>query len=413
MKSHLIKTMLIFFVLVLNAAAGEWDNAAFLTVERAGASAVVWQNKIYVFGGKSINNSVLNSVEIYDPTTMMWDSTIVAPFSQPRYNAGAVIWDNKIYLLGGRTINDVLANVEIYDPAQNTWTTAQDLRKAREGHSACAFNDRIYAIGGQKGHYELIDEIEWFDAGKQDWEAAIFDLPHERSAHFSAVYDDEYFMFGGYYWGLTKSIYKARRDSSGYVWENIGELSEPRAYGSTARIDSLIFIIAGETSEGKTNLVEIFNAKTGELTRGDDMNMSHSGMATAVLNNQIYALGGYEAYSNNPIRHVHRYTPNLTAVSENDHIVRDNALHISTFPNPFRDHLKISITSPQEQLTQAVVVNSRGQFIRKLTLLKHIGDVITEWDGRDQNGRDVASGVYLIIVETNTKTKVQKVTYVK
>ncbi|MCA9731867.1 MAG: T9SS type A sorting domain-containing protein [Deferribacteres bacterium] len=406
---------LLVLLAVLNSqiVAGTWDNAAFLNIPRAGASAISWQGKIYVFGGKSLNYSVLNTVEIYDRNTGIWDASYAAPFHQARYNASTVLWNDKVYLLGGRTINDVLKNVEVYDLVQNTWTDAHDLRIPREGHSACFFNDRIYAIGGQDKDAQLVESIEWYDNTKDNWEDAVFELPYARSAHFSAVYANDYFMFGGYYWGLTKYIYKAQLGYNGYEWQQIGELSEPRAYGATAQIDSLIFIIGGETHDDKTNLVEIFNVKTGELTRGDDMNMSHSGMATAVLDNQIYSIGGYEKGSNVPINHVHRYTFLTDSVNDGGIENVDVELSASAYPNPFSSRVRLLVDSATNKSVEVTIFNARGQAIRCISGSRNGNRMVINWDGEDTNGNLVPAGIYFAVVRAGKLTKTVKLTYVK
>ncbi|KAA3660185.1 MAG: T9SS C-terminal target domain-containing protein [Calditrichaeota bacterium] len=406
------KLLILLAVLYSQIFAGEWDNAAFLKTPRAGASAISWNGKIYIFGGKSLNNNILNTVEIYDPNTGSWDESAAAPFHQARYNASAVLWNDKVYLLGGRTIKDVLKDVEVYDLAQNKWSAAHDLRNPREGHSACFFNERIYAIGGQDKDSQLVDSIEWYDNSKDNWEEAVFELPYARSAQFSSVYDDVYFMFGGYYWGLTKYIYKAQPGSNGYEWQQIGELSEPRAYGATAQIDSLIFIIGGETHDDKTNLVEIFNAKTGEITRGDDMNMSHSGMATAVLDNQIYSIGGYEKGSNVPVNHVHRYSYFTTAVEDEFVDALPTGLDALAYPNPFQKRVRLLIETATSEPVSITVYNMRGQRIRDLEGSENSNRLEVVWHGDDARGNRMPAGLYFVVIQAGKLTKTVKLTYV-
>ena len=67
MKCHnLIYIIFFFTIFVTKILADEWYSAPPLVVARGGATAVTYQNNIYVFGGKSFNNKVLNSVEKYN-----------------------------------------------------------------------------------------------------------------------------------------------------------------------------------------------------------------------------------------------------------------------------------------------------------------------------------------------------------
>lgn len=393
--------------------AGKWLNGPFLNESRAGAAAVNWDGKIYVFGGKSLNNSVLNTVEVYDPDAGHWDSTLVPHFEYNRYNASAIVWQNKIYLIGGRTNDEVLKCVEVYDPVQNTWAEAQELRKEREGHSTRIFNNRIYAIGGQREDFQLVEEIEWYDDQEEKWEDAIFDLPYPRVAHFTEVYNNEFYMFGGYYWGLTSNIYKAFPDTLGYSFIEIGSLSEPRAYGVTAKLDSLIYIIGGETESGKTKNVEIYDAKNNIIYSGESMQMAHSGMACAVLNGKIYVIGGFEDSENDAINHVHVYEPTVTSLA--DPIIKpEHYIIANAYPNPFNGQVKIDISIPFNDRVNIEILNTVGQRIRKLADSELLsGKYSYFWDARDNTGSYVASALYFISITTQRQNQLLKITYVK
>jgi len=241
--------VLISILFSANLKAQTWSNGPGMNYTRAGASAVTWNGKIYVFGGKSLNNKVLNNVEVFDPSTAIWDSSSIPPFTHARYNASICVWNDTFYLTGGRTIESPIASMEIYNPVSNTWKEAHDLRTAREGHTANYFNDRVYVIGGQNGSNYLIDDVEWYDEEENEWNnAALFKLPYPRSAHFSTYDDnDNYYMFGGLYWTLTNTIYKATKSDTGYSWAFVDTLSQARAYGISERIGNLVYLIGGET----------------------------------------------------------------------------------------------------------------------------------------------------------------------
>ncbi len=410
LKIIIIFTMMSFTIL----SAGEWKNTGALNTPRAGAAAVVWHGKIFVFGGKSLNNNILSSVEVYDTLTQTWDSTIVKPFKKKRYNTSAIVWENKIYLTGGRTNNDVLGSVEIYDPVQNKWEEAQDLHEEREGHSVNIFNDQLYVFGGQESSFNYIDDIEKFDPQKDEWTDSKLEMENQRSAHFAGVYNNQYFMFGGYYLGLTNTIYKTVADSDGYTWAPLGTLSEPRAYGATVQIDSLIYILGGETPSGKTKRVEIYDAQNDSLYFGDDLATAHSGMASVVLNNKIYLIGGFEGSTNDIINDVMVYTPTVTAITGENIKQPSQILLAKAYPNPFNGRVKIDVKIPLGEQVQINILNVLGQNIRMLATPGYLsGKYSFHWDAKDRTGRYVSSGLYLISVKTKTQLQILKITYVK
>jgi hypothetical protein len=66
------------------------------------------------------------------------------------------------------------------------------------------------------------------------------------------------------------------------------------------------------------------------------------------------------------------------------------------FPNPFNPETVIEFTLPTESIASIAVYSLTSQRIRTLTsgIMSH-GSHTVRWDGRDENGRAVSSGVYI------------------
>lgn len=84
-------------------------------------------------------------------------------------------------------------------------------------------------------------------------------------------------------------------------------------------------------------------------------------------------------------------------------------------PNPFIGSTRISFEIPQTEnnhTTRIVVYNAFGQKVRTLVNeQKNIGQHEIYWDGRNDNSRVVAAGVYFIKMTFGNKTKVQKLVF--
>jgi hypothetical protein len=79
------------------------------------------------------------------------------------------------------------------------------------------------------------------------------------------------------------------------------------------------------------------------------------------------------------------------------------------FPNPFNPSttIRYSLAAPGE--VKVVVFNSIGQEIRTLVNSYRLaGDYSAQWDARDSEGREVASGVYVYRMEVNGFTQTQR-----
>jgi N-acetylneuraminic acid mutarotase len=412
---HRFISFIIIFVLVFShiVTADDWYAAPSLLVPRGGAAAVTHGNYIYVFGGKSIDNKVLNSAERYDLTEDVWDTTIVPNFNYPRYNASAVIFKEKIYLIGGQDGESALREVEVYDPVQNEWSAAQNLRREREALAGTVFNDRIYAIGGQKDAQSLIDEIEWYDQPGDDWLDAIFDLPYPRAAHFHSVLGNSFYMFGGYYYGPTRTTYKAVPGESGYEWVKLADLEISRAYGAATISHGDIYIIGGETSSGKTNTVEVFLTDTETYGHCEPITSPRSGLVAVTVDDTIiYVIGGFETEYNDPVSTVEWYHGELYTSIEDDpfSVVPNNHIMIIGYPNPFNNGIKFEISIPESDEYVIDIYNITGQRIHSLykgNLKK--GSHMYQW----RVNSNISSGLYFMIVKSQKYFQKYKMVYVK
>lgn len=66
------------------------------------------------------------------------------------------------------------------------------------------------------------------------------------------------------------------------------------------------------------------------------------------------------------------------------------------YPNPFNPSTKIEFSVPETARLRLIIFNTAGQKVRTLVSEQlEPGRYVYEWDGRDENGNRVASGVYL------------------
>jgi hypothetical protein len=315
--------------------------------------------------------------------------------------------------MGGQDGEKSLKVVEVYDPVQNNWTEVHTLRREREALAGAVFNNRIYAIGGQKDNQSLIDEIEWYDQPADDWLDAIFDLPYPRAAHFHSVLGNTFYMFGGYYYGPTPTTYKAVPGESGYEWIQLDDLEISRAYGAATISRGDIYIIGGETSAGKTNTVEVFLTEAETYGHCEPITSPRSGLTAVTIDDSvIYAIGGFETEYNDPVATVEWYLGELYTSLEDapissipfDHIL------IEGYPNPFNNGIKLDVSIPETGEYVMDIYNISGQKIQ--TLYKgnlNRGRHIYQW----QVASHISSGLYFMIIKSNKYFQKFKMIYVK
>lgn len=90
-----------------------------------------------------------------------------------------------------------------------------------------------------------------------------------------------------------------------------------------------------------------------------------------------------------------------TAVTEEESIAAAARIELlPNYPNPFASQTRIPFTLQQEASARLQVFNALGQTVRELLdeqMQPGLREVL--WDGRDESGQQVASGVYLSRLE--------------
>ena len=118
--------------------------------------------------------------EIFDPTAATW--TPAAPTIGLHGSTEAVALDDgRVLVVDSESVDEL--DSEIYDPVADTWSTTGQLNHDRTAHSAIALSDgRVLVAGGIFGefpHYEAVEEVEVFDPASETW-TVIGTLAGER-----------------------------------------------------------------------------------------------------------------------------------------------------------------------------------------------------------------------------------------
>ncbi len=94
-------------------------------------------------------------------------------------------------------------------------------------------------------------------------------------------------------------------------------------------------------------------------------------------------------------------------------IPRQYALH-SNYPNPFNPITNIRYELPNQSDVKLAVFNIRGEIVRWLVNKnEQPGYYEAVWDGKNQHGTDVASGIYFYRLQAGSYIKTMKMAYVK
>ena len=145
----------------------EAGTVADISVFRTGAEAVLQKGNMVVLGGFD-DTSYLNSAEVYSFSTNTWSS--LTSFRVARQFFGAAVVKNFIFIAGGRSTNDVLLqSVESFNG--KIWRNVNGVLPSgpRLDHVCVSFRNKLYVIGGYDFEYANQLVVDVYDPSTKKW----------------------------------------------------------------------------------------------------------------------------------------------------------------------------------------------------------------------------------------------------
>ena len=204
------------FIWSFNPTTREWIQGPEIPAgrKRGSAGLVVYNDKFYVVAGNTIGHDggYVNWFDEYDPATEIWTELADAP--RARDHAHSAIIGDKLYAVGGRlsggpggTFAPVIAEVDVYDFAEGTWSTLpadQNLPTPRAGAATVNYNDNLIVIGGEVENELVYGELttnalkvtESYDPITMAW-TRLADMNHQRHGTQGIVSGNGIFILAG------------------------------------------------------------------------------------------------------------------------------------------------------------------------------------------------------------------------
>ncbi len=173
-----------------------WEQLADMPEVRAAHIMKAIKGKLYVVGGDGPTDPT--SVWMYDPETNTWTTTL-ANMTSPRDHLAGAVFNDKLYVMGGRWRNSQKFSItEVYDPATDTWTTLADMPVPRSGLTADLLSDgKIHVTGGEDiDMFCTYSEHDAYDPVTNTWSREP-NLPRPRHGLASAAVGDRWYVIGG------------------------------------------------------------------------------------------------------------------------------------------------------------------------------------------------------------------------
>jgi hypothetical protein len=101
----------------------------------------------------------------------------------------------------------------------------------------------------------------------------------------------------------------------------------------------------------------------------------------------------------------------VQVVNSLEELVQESSNTILVFPNPFRNRTNFLINNPatrQIEIYDIVGIPVKSLFTNSSSPVKHF-----IWDGNDEKGKPLASGIYFAKIVTKNRTTIQKLLLLK
>lgn len=187
-----------------------WTEGQKPPLEMHHFQAVPYQGKIYVMGaftGGYPDEKPIPNIYIYDPEADAWEKGAEIPEGRRRGAAGVVVKDDKFYLVNGIQrghLGDYTNWLDEYDPATGSWKVLADAPHKRDHFQAALVGDKLYAAGGRTSSaatdqtMELtVPQVDIYDFATDSWTTAEEPIPTERAGTAAVVLGEDVAIIGG------------------------------------------------------------------------------------------------------------------------------------------------------------------------------------------------------------------------
>ena len=288
-------TFAVFTSQVKSTDMGSWVSKTNMLQTRKDMAAVTYNGKIYAIGGSDRSGGgterPTSVVEIYDPATDSW--TTGTPMPVLEMHPSAVLLDDKIYVL--------LKNSRLfsYDPQTDTWTEHTSLPADANfpGIPVGVVDGKMYAA---RGYFHSTDPhwTYYYDPQTDTWTEKTAIPYHHNFDSFASLESKLYAIGGsdpseGSRIETTRiSVYNPATDT--WDLDSVPRMSVHRGHqpSVTAVLNEKIYVMGGWNGYSAQSSLEEYDPVSNSWRTMASMPTARYSLATAVVNGKIYAVGG-------------------------------------------------------------------------------------------------------------------------
>ncbi|WP_437877508.1 Kelch repeat-containing protein [Sorangium sp. So ce513] len=290
-------------------AATTWGSVASMSYARIAPTATLLNDgRVLVTGGDSLGMRT----ELYDPSTNTWAAGPLMAVGR-QYHTATLLGNGKVLVVGVQSVAST-ANAQLFDPATDTWSsvgsTSPNLN--RMGHTATLLpNGKVLVVGGVNPVSSPVDYLgsaALFNPVNNTWSTADDLFTAERAYHAATLLPNGRVLLSG-----GRSEWEVRHTGYGVYepgddeWLLPGQMVRSRAYHTlTLLLTGEVLAVGGGTVN---TTVEVYNPTSNLWSAGTAVFYHRSHTATLLNDGKVLVAGGIYDGTGNVTRNAYIYDP--------------------------------------------------------------------------------------------------------
>jgi DNA-binding CsgD family transcriptional regulator len=274
-----------------------WRRRAFLVAALAASlTLALWPRATgrTMAPGDALSDRAPAGGALIDPDTVQrWSSR--APLDVARERFACASAGGLLYAIAGDTTSGVVSDVDIYDPASDTWRKGADKPTPASNVGGAVLNDEIYVPGGYDGYERVLSVVEVYNPATDTWRT-VGRLPSPRCAYALAATGGRLFVIGG--WDGTRYVddvlvYNPEEDS----WSPGTPQGQARGFAAAVALDGRIYVVGGFDGANESAACEVYDpalegSDTSPWQTLAPMAQPRGGLGLVAVGRRLYAVGG-------------------------------------------------------------------------------------------------------------------------
>ncbi len=218
-----------------------------------------------------------------------------ADLPTPRSGLALAAFENRIYAIGGQTPQGVSGTAEYFDVETGQWAALPDKPLAVADVAAVVIGGEIFVPGGRLASGAMSPALEVYDLSQNTWSQRS-PLPIAISGYALTAYEGSLYLFGG--WDGQKvlsSVYEY--DPSLDQWRERSPMPTGRAFAGAAIASGRIYVLGGWDGTDALTANEVYSPTSEELpagpwSRAAALPEARYAVGVTTIADIIYVLGG-------------------------------------------------------------------------------------------------------------------------